>query len=272
MSAWNVHTSVPINGYELNGRQPAPLFDPESGLTSLEADCVFHGTRDQCVDFFAFGKQNAPSGGTGMFSLSPASVEMVPFTEDDPHWDVRARWLGLHSDYSGPVFKTNYAFNFMVDYGARSMEFPVEIPTPAGTPYVVTAPKGFAPQHTNQRNSGKDFKARRKDWIPVLRVLAVMKHTIPPHPAHPTVAAILNAVPVALYDDLTAAYSTFPDPVWVTWKDNEAPEQSLASLWPSKAAWFPTISMVRRIPAASGAESLYVFTMECPLEPQIQPG
>lgn len=260
--AWNVHTNLSNGDYEIIGRHPAPIYDPDTRIATLEADILFRGSRDQVVDEFAFGKTNAPNGGSGMFSLSPASIEMVPYTEDDPHWDVRGRWVGIHADFSTAEF----AFNFTVSYTQRTTDFPMEIPVDGGAARVAPNPDGFAPDGNNPVTT-KPYRCRRKDWLPVVNVLAVMRHTIPPHPTHQLVLQILTQLAgetISLID--FADYTKIPDPVWVTWRGFNAPASVFGNQWPQKSAWFPVITPVRRIPNSATGADLHIFNMTCTRE------
>lgn len=274
MSAWNVHPRLATNASALVGRTPAPVFDESTSLCTLEASYLFRGTREAAVAAFSFGKQNCPSGGQGMFSLGPSSIEMVDFTGDDPHWDIKARWVGLHSDFSGPVFSlSNTAYTFMLDYPSRSTEFPITTrKSDDSGNRIQVAPSGAAPNFPVNPKTGQPWKARVKDWLPVLNVTAVIKDTRAPHPLHPKVLAILQAIQSTTYDDTANDYSDIDDPVWVSWKGFSAPANVVGGTWPKKSKWFPTISAARRIPASSGGESVFAFTINAPLEQQVQVG
>lgn len=270
MPAWNVHTSVSVNNYLVSGRSPAPVFDPATQMAALEADLVFRGTRAQVEEAFEFGKVNAPNGGPGMFSMSPVSIEMVPYTEDDPHWDVRGKWVGIHTDIAPPG--GDYAYNYTIEYGSRTTEFPIVLDKEDGTKLIMENPDGFTPGHVNPFST-LQYRGRRRDWVPVLHVSAVSRSPIPPHPSHPHVLAILTAVPPTLahISGVLENYTVLPDPVFVTWKGNPAQAIVNPTNLPQGKTWFPVITPVDRIPNPSGGAALHVFRMDCVLEQDVQP-
>lgn len=215
--AWNVHTSLALNSWE-PAQERAPIFEEDTGVGSLTLPITFRGTRAQLLDKFPFGKPVNIQGGTSMFCAGFASTpSQVPYTAEDPHWDVDLKLVGIHDQIpgqSGPYLSDTHALIVTAKWARRETNFPLTVQPEGGgdTIYVNPGPP-IVPSGTSGNGL---WKGRRIDHLPARNLTGIIISDTEPDPLHPKITLAVNAFPDPSPNLVKDYTSLLLDPVWVT--------------------------------------------------------